>query len=324
MTSPIRKYRELSAEQRAVCTTAAGLCFSACLALGKLIVGLLTGSDLIGVALYTFGLLLAKAECVLGMAGGRKRSLRQRNLLTAAFLLFSSLAYVGFMGSMFFVERRIKRRGMSYVLILAFLSFCELGYAIAGLLRTKNRGSSFRNVKIINFCVALIAILTTQTAILNMLSETETVHIANAFSGIAVGGFIALCALYIAVSPYFGTAGREHNEFLLIDAARNRLTDTGREKIELLLLPSFVYGDYVFRAELRQDTLAGEIERRASLWKRAHVVWKILFCVLSEILLFVWLIGRGILFLRSARLPRKLENLMRENGFQPITKEGAS
>ena len=314
MRTFIRKYREMSFEEKTIWKTIVGLCLSALLACGKLVIGLFTDYNLISIAVYTFGILLAKFECVLG-ARSDKMPFERRNLLIAVFLFLSSLIYIGFMCRMFFIERRLKDNGLSYVVLLAFISFCELGFAIAGLLRTKNKGHYYRNIKIINFCVALIAILTTQMAILNMESETNVVDITNAYTGIGVGCFIALCAVYILIAPKTSIIDREHQKFILKDAEKNRLIDMGKDGVVLTLCRSTVYGDYLYRAKIEGDVVEGDIVRGKSLWKRMHILLKILCCILSEILIFVWLIGRGILFVRSAFLPRRLKETMQNNGF---------
>ncbi len=311
------RYKSLSYESKLLIKAAAGLIFSALLAAGKLVVGLFTDYNLISVALYAMALLLAKAECILG-AKRDKLTFKQRNILTAAFLFVASSIYIAFMCGMFFTERRIRNNSMGYVLILAFISFMELGFAIAGLFRTKDRGHYFRNIKIIDFCIALIAILTTQMSILNMMSGTGVVSIANAYSGIAVGCFIALCAVYILIAPKTSVVGREHAKFVLKEAGKNDLVDMGREDVGILLCRSFIYGDYVFRAKITSAICEGDISRTPSLWKRMNIYFKILCCVLSEILIFVWLIGRLILFFRTINLPDRLEKVMRANGFMKV------
>lgn len=318
MIHAIRTYRSLPYEQKIVVKTMIGLCGSFVLACGKFAVGLFTDYNLISIAVYTAAILLAKLECVLGVRT-EKRTFKQRNRLTAGFLLLSSILYIGFMSRMFFIERRIKNNGMNYVLILAFISFCELGFAIAGLFRTKSSGHYYRNIKIINFCVALIAILTTQMAILDMESQTGVVNIANAYTGIGVGCFIALCAVYILIAPITSVVGREHNTFVLERSAENRLIDMQRGRAELTLCRSAVYGDYLYRAKIEGNIVDGDIVRGKSLWKRMHPLLKVLCCILSELLVFVWLIGRGILFLRAACLPQRLERKMKENGFAVVS-----
>ncbi len=314
MIHPIRKYRALSYEQRTVVNTIIGLCFSTVLAGGKLAIGLFTDYNLVSIAIYTLAILFAKYECILGIKSDKKTFI-QRNRRIAAFLFVASAAYIGFMCRMFFTGQRLKSRGMLYVLLLATISFCELGFAIAGLYRTKHRGYFYRDIKIINFCVALIAILTTQMSILNLKSETGDVSIFNAYTGVGVGCFIALCAVYILIAPKASVIGREHNKFLLQREKSNRLVDFGKEKFELVLCRSNVYGDYIYRAKVCENTVEGDIVRGSSLWQRMPIVLKIGCCILSEILVFPWLIGRAVLFFRSVNLPARLERTMNDNGF---------
>ena len=89
MRNFIRKYRELSFEQKTIYTTIIGLCFSAILASGKLVIGLFTDYDLCSIAVYTFAILFSKLECVLGVKS-TKRTFKQRNILIAVFLFISS------------------------------------------------------------------------------------------------------------------------------------------------------------------------------------------------------------------------------------------
>lgn len=316
MKKLIKRYIALSFEQRLILHTVIGLCFSAALAMGKFVVGLITDYNLCTIALYTFALLAAKLECVLGVKTN-KRSFRTRNILVAVFLFISSLLYVGFMVRMFFLERTAQKQPLEYVLIIAFISFCELGFAIAGILRTKNKGHLYRDIKIINFCIALIAILTTQIAILNY-TGMENRDEYNAYTGIGVGIFITLCAVYILLAPKLSVIDREHNTFELRDEEKNALVDMQSDTVEITLCKSAVYGSFIYRARVRDKLVDGHIVRGQSLWKKMHVSLKILCCILSELLLPAWLIGRFVLMLRSIDIPRRLKRKMIKNGFVKV------
>ena len=139
MRNQIRKYKELSFEQKTIYKTIIGLCCSAVLASGKLVIGLFTDYNMISIAVYTFGILLAKLECVLGVKTD-KLTFKQRNVLISVFLFVSSMIYTGFMCRMFFIGRQIKSQSMVFVLLIAFISFAEFGFSIAGLIRTKSKG----------------------------------------------------------------------------------------------------------------------------------------------------------------------------------------
>ena len=207
---------------------------------------------------------------------------------------------------------------MVFVLLIAFISFAEFGFSIAGLIRTKSKGHYYRNIKIINFCVAMIAILTTQMSILNMMSITGIADIANAYFGIGVGIFIALCAVYILFAPKISVIDREHNIFVIENREKTKLIDLNAETIIIRLSRSLIHGAYIYRAKICGDVIDGHIEREAALWKRMHVFWKVICCILSEILLFVWLISRFLFFLRSINLPKRLEIKMNNNGFAKV------
>lgn len=316
MKNPIRRYRKMSFEQKTVFNTVIGLCLSSVLAVGKFVIGLFADYNLCIISVYTFAILLAKLECLLGIKTNT-RSFKTRNILISVFLILSSAVYICFMGRMFFIERTIKSYRMEYVLILAFISFVELGFAITGIIRMKDKGHFYRNIKIINFCIALIAILTTQIAILDFTTTANT-DIFNAYSGIGVGVFIAICAVYVLFAQKISVIDRERNIFNLEKPSENLLIDMSSQKAELILCKSKVYGSFIYSAVINCATVEGNIVRGASLWKRMHLFLKIVCCILSEILIFVWLFGRLIFFLRSINLPARLENLMHENGFQKI------
>lgn len=316
MRNLIRKYKELSFEQRTVFNTVIGLCFSTVLASGKLIIGLFTNYNLCSIAVYTFAILLSKLECILGIKT-TKRTFKQRNILIAVFLFISSFFYVGFMTRMFFITRTPTEHSLVYVGLLAFISFTELGFAIAGLIRMKNKGHFYRDIKIINFAIALIAILTTQVTILDFMS-TENVDIFNAYAGIGLGGFVALCAVYILIAPKISVIDREHNVFVLTDIDKNNLINMDSPTMKILLCKSNVYGSYVYQATVVDGRIDGHIIQDKSLWKRMHIILKIFCCILSEILLPVWLIGLFIFSLRSINIPQRLARKMHTNGFKKV------
>lgn len=314
MRKLIGKYRALNFEQRILLNTVLGLCVSSVLTAGKLLLGIFTDFNLCIVAVYTASLLLAKLECVLGAASDKP--FRKTNAITAGLLFAASAVYIGFMCRTLVFPRERTEKDFFHVGLLALISFIELGFALAGIFRTKNRGQYYRNIKIINFCVALIALLTSQIAILDYTSA-ENVDVYNACTGICVGAVIAVCAVYILISPAASVVGREHNVFVLKERRKNAF-DLSRGSFSLLLCKSRVYGSYYYLAHVRGEVVEGDIVRSKSLWKRMPLFWKIVCCVLSEVLIPAWLIGRFVFFLRSAALPQRLEKWMGENGFERI------
>lgn len=319
MLNLFRRYGRMTFEQRIVFNTIIGLCFSFAFACGKFIIGLLSDYNLCVIAVYSVALLLSKLECVLAVKS-RRLSERTRNILTSCFLLLSSIVYVAFMWKVYFAERKPHSYGLNYVAIVALISFSEIGFAVSGILRTKNKNLFYRNIKIINFCIGLTALLTTQITILDYCAESGA-DFFNACTGIGVGCIIAVVALYILFSPKICVAGRERNSFILKDKTKNKLIDMRNGSAEIILCKSRVYAPYIYRAEICGERIEGRICRGTSLWQRIHILLKILCCILSEILIFVWLAGRFIFFIRSVNLPLRLEKLMERNGFAKIGAE---
>ena len=316
MNNLIVDFRKLPYEQKVIIITTLGICFSTLLTCGKFIIGLFSNYNLCIIAIYTLALILGKIQCVLG-AKAKSESFSSRNLVISIFLFISSAVYIAFMVKGLFTERKRTDYGIAYVCIIALIAFLELGFSIAGIIRTKNKGHYYRDIKIINFCIALTAILTTQVTILDFTATTN-VDVYNSAAGIGIGAVIALCAVYILVAPRISLVDREHNAFALKDNSKNHLVSMGETSFETDLCKSIVYGTYRFRAAVSGDCVEGDIVLGDGIWKNMHLFWKILCCILSEILLPVWLIGRFIFFLRSANLPKKLETEMVKNGFQKI------
>lgn len=308
-----RALSTLSAQQKTALYTTIGLCFSTITTGVKFVTGLLTDYNQCTIALYTLALLLAKLQGVLGVYSSR-RTFKLRNGLIGAFLLVSALIYTAFMCRQVFIPRTLSTGTLQSVCLLALVSFVELGIAIAGILRTADKGYYCRAIKIINFCIALMAILTTQTALLDFRA-VPSAAVYNAYTGIGIGIFTVLCAVYILLSPTLGVTGNERNTFVLLYPAANTSIDMTNAALQLPLVNSPVYGSYVYDATITNGVLDGTIRRTPSLWKRMSGAVKILCCILSEILLFVWLFGRFVLFLRTINLHKRLQKTLLSQGF---------
>ncbi len=311
--SLLHKFRNLPIQHKTALYTTVGLCISAITAGIKFVTGLLTDYNQCTIAVYTVVLLLAKLQCVLGIASDR-RTFRVRNGLISAFLLVSALIYTAFMCRQLFIPRSPSTGTLQSVCLLALVSFVELGMAIAGIVRTAQKDHYCRNIKIINFCIALMAILTTQTALLNF-QGVSTAATYNSYTGMGIGLFAAACAVYILLAPSISVFGNEHQIFVLIRPDCNTAINVDCPTLCLPLLGSSVYGSYVYQATICNGVLDGRIQRTPSLWKRMSTPLKVLCCILSEILLFVWLFGRFILFLRSVNLHKRLQKTLQSQGF---------
>ena len=235
---------------------------------------------------------------------------KKRNFLVSFLVFLSGAEYFIYMLNVYLGNFSLSAYEMPIALLIALVSFIEIGVAIYGLVKIRGRGHSFKNIKLINFVLALEAMVLTETAI---LSFTESVTFASSsLFGLIIGIFVMVLSLFMFLSPFITIANQEQNDFLLIQKSKNNLI---KEEGSLTLAKSFIYGNYVYLYKFNGEVVSGNIIKEDGFWKKTHLLIKIILIVLSEILIFAWLIGRFIYFLRCMFLIKKLQKVMIENGF---------
>lgn len=292
--------------------TQCGLCISALCVLFRLVVGLTGNMQLVGTALYTAAILLAKLQCVLGLK--EKGSFRQRNKAMFVFLFLSSVLYLAFVIGTFLYGRTTENSNFVQAVLTAFISFTELILALLSLFRLTDGHYCF-NIKVMNVCIAFIALRSTQIAILDYTATANTA-LPNMLFGVSVGVAVMICSVALLLRPKYSIMGREYNQFKSKDSCVNQLGST--VPMEVMIVKSRVYGSYVYKAEITDGIVSGNIVRMQSVWNTMHIVVKIVCIVLSEILVFAWLIGRLVYLFRTINLNDKLTQLMSDIGFEKV------
>lgn len=309
----VKKYQDMSEQERMLFNSSFAVRVSALLITVKFIVGLFYDVFLLGISAYSAALLLAKFTCITEIKKGSVIGKSKNRVFL--FLFFASVLYLLFTWAIFLTGRKTSDNNIANVSLTAFIAFAELILALTGLAGNKVRGNCFLMIKVINLCAAFIAIMTTQIVILDFTGTYGT-ELPNALTGTAVGVFITLCSLYIVVLPYVSIYGKEHNVFKASNGKCEKSVSDMERFTEILLVRSTVYGSMVYRATVSEDSVSGDIVREKSLWRRMPLLWKIVCCILSEILLFVWLVGRAVYFFRTLNVVGKLQKLMENNGFE--------
>lgn len=300
----------MNRQQRLLFNTQCGLYFSALLVLSRLVLGVMGNLQLIGTALYTASILLAKRQCVVGWKKGS--DFAKENVVVFVFLFSSSLLYTSFVVLTFLFGRSAEGNFIQAVLT-ALISFTELVLSLISLFRLTDDHYCF-NIKVINVCIAFIALRSTQIALLDYTATTNS-ELPNMLFGIGVGVAVMICSIALLLRPKFSVMGREYNQFKLSEHNGNNFSE---QNIEVVIVKSKVYGSYVYKAQVNDGIARGNIVRNPSLWKSMHVTLKILCIVLSEILVFAWLVGRLVFMFRTINLHSKLVNLMSAVGFTKI------
>lgn len=312
MKKTIASYRNMTYEQRLAAVASVMIYVSAATAAGKIALGLFSDYALAAVGVFSAFLVAAKGWCLAGIGRAGKTGKEYHGRI-AVCVGAASAVYLAYMVADAVFAFSDREYSQWIAISVAFFSFADMGIAVYGLVRTRRRGHYFRDMKIIHFISAMNAILTAQIALLSFTQGGG--GLANSLFGAGIGVVSLLLALYIRCAPKISVIDREHNVFVLKETEKNRLIDMTAPRAEVVLAKSRVYGDYVCAFALEGNRADGYIEKRAGMWKRMHVFWKIVCVVLSEILVFAWLAGYAAYFARTVNLPDKLKRKMRENGF---------
>lgn len=310
------KIKRISFEERTLFVLQFSMFITLCVGIGKFVFGIVFKNPMFGVSgVFSVFMCLSKVECYLGAKTSRK-TFKSRNNMIAIFLLIASLVYIFYSARLVFMDFS----SMSYpdfaAIIIAAVSFVELGIAIYGLSKVKRKGHYFRNIKIINFASALTAIVLTEIALLSFASDLapKQTDFIGGISGIAVGAINVILAVYIFFAPKTSVIGREHNIYKLVNPEKNNL-DLSQEKIVYMLNYSKLHGDYYFEASYKDGYLDGHIIRGKKAWHSWPVWGKVLLIIFSEILIFVFAISRLEYFFRTINLPNQLHKKMESLGF---------
>lgn len=295
-------------------TTIISLTFNLLIGISKWIIAIFNGVVffLSGVINILMG--LAKLLCYTGLLTNED-NYKKRNLLVSILVFASGLEYFIYMLNVYIGNFTLNSYNSYIAILIAFTSFIEIGLAIYGLFKVKGKGHSYRNLKLINFVLGVEAMVLTENAILSFTSKETYVESSSLF-GFIVGLFVMVLSIFMLLSPYITIADQEKNDFVLLDESKNKIIS---KEGELLLKHSYIYGDYVYKYRyIDEKEVEGEIIKKEGFFKKTNIFIKIILIVLSEILIFIWLIGRFIYFLRCSFLIKELDKVMEDDGFKKI------
>ena len=292
-------------------TTIFSLSLNLFIGIGKWILAIFSGVVFFVSGVVNILMGIAKLISYIGLLNNDS-DFKKRNFIVSFLVFLSGTEYFIYMLNVYLGNFSLSAYEMSIALLIALVSFIEIGVAIYGLVKIRGRGHSFKNIKLINFVLALEAMVLTETAILSF-TESETFTLSSSLFGLITGIFVMVLSLFMFLSPFITITNQEQNDFLLIEKSKSNLI---KEEGSLTLAKSFIYGNYIYLYKFNGEVVSGNIIKEDGFWRKTHLLIKIILIVLSEILIFVWLIGRFIYFLRCMFLIKKLHKVMIENGFK--------
>ena len=279
----ISKFRKLPYEEKMLYTTRVSMTMNFLLAVGKIVFGLFYGFVFCVAGMVNGFIFLSKHECFMGIKN-TKRRFKDRNNRISIFLFVASVIYTLYMARLVFFDVKVYDYTMFIGLVIAAVSFTEMGVAIYGLIRTKRSGHYYRNIKIINFCSAMTAIVLTQVAVMSF-TNANNANMLNGLTGMGVGIIILLLSIFIYFAPMVSINDREHNLYELENEDKNikiKLT----EKESIVLSKSKIYGNYEFVYSFNGYLIDGYIVREKGIWHSLNIYVKIFVIIFSEILIF--------------------------------------
>lgn len=302
----IKKYRTLTFEQRTIFNTRFSIGFNALMAIGKISLTYFNFAFLVSGIVNLF-IMLAKVECYIGETQPEKKSFQYRNSFIGIFLMLAGLQYSIYMGRLLFTSVEVRQYTQFTGIMIAFISFIEMGIAIKGCFNAFGRGHYYRNLKLISLSSAFTAIALTELAIMSFASTTPSREIDGIF-GVCVGGIIFILGIYILIAPKISILDQRYHQYYMTDDS-----DIIQDFL-LQLTHSRIYGNFVFVAVVKSGCVEGWIFKHKSPIRHWNISVKIILIILSEILLVPYAVGALIFHFRSAHIVKTLNQKMSERG----------
>lgn len=315
MKKLIKKYKALKPQKKAAISAFISVVLNMLLAVGKFVLSIFKGIFFLvsGVVNIFFG--FAKLECHFGLKNHDKESFKYRNIKVATFLIIAGVQYSIYMLTLMFAKRSVMQYSDFLAINIALIAFVELGIAIKGMFSISGKGHYYRDIKLINLCSALTALMWAEIALLSFTTGNENMFVCG-LSGAIVGLAIILIAIYIYFAPRISLIDREHNVYISKDQGVVSLNLDKNNTFRLTLYKSKVFGDYIYTAKYKDGVLDGHISKTKNYWHKLNIWWKIFVIILSEILIFAYAFWAIVYFFRNINLIKKMDKTMLELGFE--------
>lgn len=123
---------------------------------------------------------------------------KKNSFIMASFLIVIGLAYLSYSVFLFFVEQKPMHHSIIFAIVVALLSFIELGVAIHGLFNVRKKNDmTALSMKIMSFSLSLFDLVNTQHAIFTAKNVVKTY--ADALFGTVAGGVTILLRIYLLI-----------------------------------------------------------------------------------------------------------------------------
>ena len=285
-------------------------------ALFNIITGLFLNYSILIIGIYSLLISFSKLVSLYSISKNKANDTRF-NLLTAILIFISSLIYIIYM-SLLLNDLNIKTKyTLVYSIFLALIAFTQLTITIRSFFKINIDALARRNLLLIYFICALTSLLTTQIALLSIdTSSSIDTNFYNGISGISIGIFTLIISLFIVFSKKYSLIVNNNFAFKEVDSSKNKKLDLTNKENSLVLIKSKIYGTYIYSYSYQDDSINGNIIKIKPSIKNINIFIKIILIILSEILIFIYLIGYLIFLILLIFIKDKLIKIMEDNGFR--------
>ena len=272
------------------------------LAIGKLVLGIFNSQLLIVSAVFSFIVLAIRLYGFKHIFLNEKTT-RKDSYIIGTLLIIASLIYGVY--NIFLIGHKSTYDGYIAILI-ALVSFIEVGMSLAGVLRTSKSDHMFRNLKLISLSLALTSIVLTANALISFTNGNDNMTFFNDYLGIVVACIIFFIGIYILYSYRLGS------DEAIIYAYFGQLDS----QEEIALTKSYFYKEYYYEYKQENGVVAGKIKKKSSKLSKCPIYMKIIYGILSEILIFPYFIGLLVYTFKNMDLGKKLDLILINKGLR--------
>ena len=285
-------------------------------ALFNIITGLFLNYSILIIGIYSLLISFSKLVSLYSISKNKANDTRF-NLLTAILIFISSLIYIIYMG-LLLNDLNIKTKyTLVYSIFLALIAFTQLTITIRSFFKINIDTLARRNLLLIYFICALTSLLTTQIALLSInTSPSIDTNFYNGISGISIGIFTLIISLFIVFSKKYSLIVNNNFAFKEVDSSKDKKLDLTNKENSLVLIKSKIYGTYIYSYSYQDDSINGNIIKIKPSIKNINIFIKIILIILSEILIFIYLIGYLKFLILLIFIKDKLIKIMEDNGFK--------
>lgn len=308
MKNFISTYKNFSFQERTIFNARFTIIFNFIIAISKIIISFFYGIFFLVTALVNIFLGLARLECYMGVKFPYKKSFTYRNRMISILMIVAGVFYSIYMGRLIFTDISLMKYSKALAIIIACVSFVELTVAVKGIFNAIGKGHYYRNIKLISFSSALIAIVLTEVALM-VFSVSDNTRLTSGIFGISVGSIIILLAIFVLLAPKVSLVDRKFNKYELASV------DLLDDDVIIPLRKSRFYSSYHFSGYKSGNVVEGYIVKEKNPFWNLHIVLKIIFIIFSEILIFGYGIGALVNYFSNGKIIKNLNSYMLKHGY---------